>query len=127
VAKGASSKRNCGLSEAKKRLLDARQFLEAAEFVESSDVVATNAIHSAIAAADALTCFSLGERSNDGNHKSAVTLLRKVDAKSATLLKRALDLKTKAGYESEDISIADAKACIRRATSLISVAERKLR
>ena len=88
--------------------MDARQFLEAAKLLDAPHVIATNAIHVAIAAADAITCHALGERSNDGNHVSAVDLLRKVEASLATALKRALDRKTQAGYESTDISSADA-------------------
>jgi hypothetical protein len=104
-------------------MVDARQFLEAAKLLDAPDVVATNAIHAAIAAADAITCHALGERSNDGNHVSAVDLLRKVDASLATALKRALDRKTQAGYESNDISATDAASCVRWAEQLLAVAE----
>ena len=48
--------------------------IKAAELLEAPDVVATNAIHAAIAAADAIACYSLGERSGDGNHAAAVEL-----------------------------------------------------
>ena len=75
-------------------------FLEAAKLLDAPDVVATCAIHAAIAASDAITCHALGERSNDGNRGSAVDLLRQVDAKLATALRRALDRKTQAGHES---------------------------
>lgn len=44
---------------------------------------------------------------------AAVELLRKVDAKLSASLKRALDRKTQAGYESVDISAADAASCVR--------------
>jgi HEAT repeat protein len=80
-------------TRAEQRLVDARQFLEAAELFDAPDVVATCAIHAAIAAADAITCHALGERSRDGNHVSAVDLLRQVDSKLSTSLKRALDRK----------------------------------
>lgn len=90
-----------------------RQFLEAAEPLDAPDVVATCAIHAAIAAADAITCHALGERSSDGNHVSAVDLLRHVDTSLATELKRALDRKTQAGYESADVSTSDAMSCVR--------------
>ena len=92
----------CDAQQARQRLIDARQFLEAAKLLDAPDVVATNAIHAAIAAADAITCHALGERSNDANHASAVELLRRVDAGLATALKRALDRKTQAGYESPE-------------------------
>ncbi len=99
MARFKGSVKKCGLKEAKKRLVDAKEFLEAAEILESCDVVATNAIHGAVAAADAITCFSLGERSKDGNHQSSILLLNKVDSKLGSLLKRALDLKTKAAMK----------------------------
>jgi hypothetical protein len=100
--------------------------LEAAELLDAPDVVATNAIHAAIAAADVITCFALGERSSDGNHVSAVDLLRQVDASLATTLKRALDRKTQASYESADISEADATSCVRWARQLLVAAEARL-
>ncbi len=113
--------KRCGVDDARKRLADARQFLEAAEILDSPDVVATNAVHAAIAAADAITCHALGERSK-GAHQLAVRLLAKVDNELSTALKRALAIKTKAAYESSDVSDSDAKACMRRAQSLVAAA-----
>ena len=112
-AKGA--RKPCDLQQARQRLVDGRQFLEAAEILDAPDVVATNAIHHAIAASDAITCHALGERSSDGNHVSAVDLLRKVDVRLSTALKRALDRKTQAGYESADISVAHVASCVKQA------------
>ena len=103
-----------------------RQFLEAAQLLDATDVVATCAIHAAIAASDAITCHTLGERSSDGNHVSAVELLRRVDSKLATSLKRALERKTQAGYESVDVSAADAASCVRWAEQLLAAAEARL-
>jgi hypothetical protein len=123
-AKGA--RKPCNAQQARQRLVDARQFLEAANLLDAPDVIATCAIHAAIAASDAVTCHALGERSSDGNHVSAVDLLRHVDAKLATTLKRALDRKTQAGYESVDISAADAANCVRWAEQLLAAAEARL-
>jgi hypothetical protein len=120
------TRKPCDLRQSRQRLIDARQFLEAAELLDAPDVVATCAIHAAIAAADAITCHALGERSGDGNHVSAVELLRQVDAKLATSLKRALDRKTQAGYESVDISAADAASCVRWAEQLLAAAAVRL-
>ena len=114
------------MQQARRRLVDARQFLESAKLLDAHDVVATCAIHAAIAAADAIACHALGERSNDGNHTSAVDLLRAVDSKLATALKRALDRKTQAGYESVDISAAAAANCVKWAEQLLAVAESRL-
>ncbi len=99
MTRSKGSRKPCDDQQARQRLVDARQFLEAAKLLDAPDVVATNAIHAAIAAADVITCRALGERSNDGNHMSAVELLRKVDSRLATALKRALDRKTQAAYE----------------------------
>jgi hypothetical protein len=123
VSRAKGSRKPCDVQQARQRLIDARQFLEAAELLDAPDVVATCAIHAAISAADAITCHALGERSSDGNHVSAVDLLRQVDASLATALKRALDRKTQAGYESIDISRADATSCVRWARQLLSAAE----
>ena len=114
------------MQQSRQRLVDARQFLEAARLLDAPDVVATCAIHAAIAAADSITCRALGERSGDGNHRAAVDLLRRVDAVLATALKRALDRKTQAGYASEDLSVADAQACVRWAEQLLQAAEARL-
>ena len=123
MSRGKGARQSCDARQARQRLVDARQFLEAAELLDAPDVVATCAIHAAIAAADAITCHALGARSSDGNHASAVDLLRQVDARLATALKRALDRKTQAGYESADVSAADAKSCLRWARQLHSAAE----
>ena len=112
--------------DARQRLVDACQFLEAAELLDASGVVATNAIHAAIAASDAITCHALGEGSFDRNHLAAVELLRRIDSKLATSVKRALDRKTQAEYEGTDISRADAASCVRWARQLVRAAESRL-
>jgi hypothetical protein len=126
MSRSKGARKPCDVQQARQRLVDARQFLEAAELLDAPDVVATCAIYAAIAAADVITCHALGERSSDGNHVSAVDLLRRVDAKLATARKRALDRKTQAGYESVDISKADAASCVRWARLLLAAAEARL-
>jgi hypothetical protein len=117
----------CTVPDAKARLLDAEAFLEAARGAKNHDVIATNAIHSAIAAADAICCVALRERSADGNHAAAVSLLARVDPKLATALKRALDRqKTQAAYESRDVAASDPTACVCQATTLINAARDRL-
>jgi hypothetical protein len=126
VSRAKGSRKPCDVSQARQRLLDARQFLEAAELLDAPDVIGTCAIHAAIAASDAITCHALGERSSDGNHTAAVDLLRRVDSALASALKRALDRKTQAGYESTDLSAGDAKSCVRWARQLVEAAEARL-
>jgi hypothetical protein len=103
-------------------LHDAEAFLDTAEMATDADVVATNAIHAAIAAADAICCVALRERCADGNHTVAVELLARVDTKLAATLSRALNRKTQAAYESRDVTTKDAAACVRQATTLIEAA-----
>ena len=126
MTRAKGNRKPCDVLQARQRLVDARQFLEAAELLDAPDVVATCAIHAAIAAADAITCHALGERSSDGNHISAVDLLRQVDASLSTALKRALDRKTQAAYESVDVSPSDATSCVRWARQLVSAAQARL-
>jgi hypothetical protein len=126
MSRPKGTRRPCDAHHARQRLVDARQFLEAAELLDAPDVVATNAIHAAIAASDAITCYALTERSNDGNHGAAVDLLRQVDPSLATTLKRALDRKTQAAYESNDISSSDATNCMKWAKQILAGAEARL-
>jgi hypothetical protein len=108
--------------DAKARLRDAEAFLDAAAWSRNSDVIATNAIHAAIAAADAICCVALRQSSADGNHGAAVALLAEVDKPLAAALRRALDRKNQAAYEARDLADADAQACVRQATALIEAA-----
>jgi hypothetical protein len=126
VSRPRGAQRSCGLVESRARLVDARQFLEAAELLEAPDVIATNAIHAAISAADAITCHGLARRSADGDHQSAVALLAQVDRQLAATLGRALERKTQAGYESDDISAREAASCLRWARQLVEAARARL-
>jgi hypothetical protein len=109
-------------ADARARLTDAEAFVEAATIATNPDVKATNAIHAAIAAADAICCIALRERSADANHTAAVELLAQVDARLSVTLNRALSRKTQAAYESRDISATDAAACVHQATALMEAA-----
>jgi len=119
-------RRPCGPVDATARLHDAEAFLEAAETTADPDVKATNAIHAAIAAADAICCAALRERSADDTHTAATDLLASVDPGLANHLGRALARKTQAAYESRDISASDAAACVRRATTLLAAARARI-
>ena len=55
MSRSRGSRKPCDAQQARQRLVDARQFLEAAKLLDAPDVVATNAIHAAIAAADAIS------------------------------------------------------------------------
>ena len=116
----------CSLADARARLQDAEVFLEAAEIATDPDVVATNAIHAAIAAADAVCCVGLGERSADGNHAAGVRLLARVDTRLAGALGRALNRKAQAAYEPRDIAAKGAAVCVRQAEALIEAARSRI-
>ena len=112
----------CTTADAKARLHDAEAFLDTAEAAADPDVKATNAIHGAIAAADAICCFALRQRSADATHAAAIDLLRTVDAQLAGTLARLLGRKQQAAYESRDVSAKDAATCVRQATRLVDAA-----
>ena len=126
-APSGGRRRECSPSDARQRLHDADAFLEAALRASDPDVKATNAIHSAITSADAICCVALGRRSADGNHVAAAQLLSIVDRRLSTALRRAIDRKTQAGYESRDISAQDAESCVRQATMLLEGARARVR
>jgi hypothetical protein len=117
--RSAGRRMPCTVADAKARLHDAEAFHEAAETAKDPDVIATNA---AIAAADAICCVALRERSADGNHSAAVELLGDVDKTLAASFRRALDCKNQAAYEARDIAVSDARACVRQASLLIEAA-----
>jgi hypothetical protein len=126
VSRATGRRTPCTVADARARLHDAESFLEAASAITNPDVIATNAIHAAIAAADAICCVSLQERSADGNHTAAIDLLSKVDKSLGTALRRSLDQKNLAAYEARDISASEAKSCVRQATTLITAARARL-
>ncbi len=116
----------CGVADAKARLHDARAFLRTAQAADDADVVATNAIHAAIAAADAICCVALGSKSASGDHRDAVAHLSKVDPTLGGHLDRCLSRKTQAAYETRDVSTRDANLCVRHAAALVAAAQERL-
>jgi len=126
MARAKGSPRPCGRDDARARLEDARGFLEVAGLTDNNDVRAANASLAGIAAADAICCLALRERSADADHTAAVALLRRVDARAASILARLLDIKTQASYESRDVTAQRATAAVEQATRLVTVAETRL-
>lgn len=126
TARPTGRRQPCTVADARARLKDAEGFLEAAGLTTNADVKATNAIHAAIAAADAICCVALRERSADGNHAAAVELLGQIEPRFAAALTRALSRKTQAAYEARDVSKADAAACVRQATTLLEAARARV-
>jgi len=116
----------CTVTDARARLHDADAFLEAAATATDADVVATNAIHAAIAAADAICCVALRERATGGNHAAAVALLGRVDADLASALSRSLSRKTQAACESRHVTAREAAAGVRQAGALVAAARSRV-
>lgn len=125
-ARSAGRRAPSTVADARARLHDAEAFLEIAEIATDADVVATNAIHAAIAAADAICCIALRERSADGNHAVATDLLSRIDSTYANALGRCLNRKTQAAYESRDIATKDAATCLRQADALVEAARTRM-
>jgi hypothetical protein len=115
-------RRPCTVADAKARLHDAEAFLEVAQSARDPDVAATNAVHAAIAAADAICCVAMRERSADGHHATAVGMLGEIDTTLAAALRRAVDHKNQAAYEARDITATDANTCVRQAATLVEAA-----
>lgn len=124
--RAAGRRTPCTVADARARLHDAEAFLEVAEIATDADVVATNAIHAAIAAADAICCVAVRERSADANHAAAVDLLSRIDSALANALSRCFNRKTQAAYESRDIATKDAATCVRQAVVLIEGARSRV-
>ena len=114
--------RPCTIADARARLREAEAYLDAAQPVGDPEAIAANAIRAAMAAADAVCCVALRERSADGSSLAAVGLLSRVDRSQSAALKRALDRQTQAAYESREISVSDAKMCLRQAALLLDAA-----
>ncbi len=117
----------CDLAHARARLAKARQFATVAAAAEGDaglrSAEASNLIESGIAAADAICCVRLGERSNDANHAGALGLLRRADAGAARRLQVLLGMKTAVQYGAEDPSGSRLAAARRAAAALLEVAE----
>lgn len=119
---GRSRQRPGTIAEARARLRDAEQSLDAAQPVNEPAVIAAHAIRAAFAAADTVCCVALRERPAADDPVAAIGLLARVDKKLSAALKRALDRSTQAAYESRDISVSDAKVCLRQAALLLEAA-----
>jgi len=121
-AAASPSRRPGTVAAARARLRDAERSLDAAQPVNDPAVIAAHAIDAAIAAADAICCIALRERPADGDPLAAIGLLSRIDKQLSAALKRALDRSAQAAYESRDISVSDAKVCLRQAALLLEAA-----
>jgi hypothetical protein len=134
MARRSSRIQPCSAREARNRRSHARKFLEVAEISASerdhdpeyASVAAALAVLAGIAASDAASCKSLGERSRSADHHDAETLLRQIipgGAVAAKHLRKLIDLKDAAHYGFLDVSGAELRQALRRARSLLDFAD----
>lgn len=110
------------VADARASLQEAVTEFEAAESATDPDVIMTHAIAAALAAADAVCCVALRERPAGASPQAGLELLGRVDKKLAAALQRALDRQAQAAHESRDISVSDARTCLRQAESVLEAA-----
>lgn len=89
-------------------------------------VAAALAVLSAIAATDAICGIRLGRFARGQDHQQAATLLETVDLPDRALpakLRRLLDAKDRAHYSPQLMSGSDARALVRLARQIVTVAD----
>lgn len=127
---------SCSRADAQHRFREASAFLDAARAADQArgpqwrTVTVSNAVRAGIAAADAICCAKLGQRSSSSEHRDALTLLGTVAPEGtdgAKALRTLLDLKGKADYLPVSPSTTESQMALRRATWLVETAERVIR
>lgn len=129
-AKGRT--RQCGPTEAKKRLADAEKYLEMAQLVESeadyppsATVAAGLAVLAAIAASDAASCAALGVSSRSQDHGDAGALLERISPGGEGASKefgRVIGKKDLAHYSFLPLARGELKTVMRATQKLVAFA-----
>lgn len=126
MSRGAGRRKPCNVADARARLAKAEQFLAVARLAEAGagmrSAEASLLVDAGIAAADAICCVRLGQRSADGNHAAAVELVAGVDLEAAKRLRTLLSLKSQAQYDTDDPSAQKLTAARRAAQALVATA-----
>ncbi|MGH9024472.1 MAG: HEPN domain-containing protein [Acidimicrobiia bacterium] len=108
----------------------AGEYLSAATSELDADrpIAATSlAIHAGINAADGVTGMRLGQRAAGQDHEEALVLLRTAGPDGTAVAKelaRLLPMKTRAEYEPNEVSRADASKAVEHARRIVEVARR---
>lgn len=113
------------LQQAEAHLLVAQLCLDDKDELATPSVAASLAILAGIAACDAACCARLGRRARGQDHTQAVDLVRTVaphGAELAKCLNEVLSAKDQAHYGLLLVTPAKARALVRRAERLISLA-----
>lgn len=129
---GAS--RRADLQEALEYLEAAHEFQAAAEASAAAGrwrAAGLDAIHAAIAAADAVCVFEVGERSSSSSHDDASGLLARSGApgarEKAEQLTAVLELKSQVAYESGLVKRSSAEVLLKRSRRLLDWAHELLK
>lgn len=123
----------CGRTQAKNRLDVAKQYQELAHLKSDEDTgaarnaAAGNAVLAGIAAADAICCLRLGQRSSSSDHTDAIALLAKVDKKLAQDFSILIGDKPTSHYGDSFIGTQSLKRCLRAMDHLVQVASEDVR
>ncbi|ULP48360.1 hypothetical protein [Mycolicibacter virginiensis] len=120
-----AGRRNCDSVVTAGRLSKANEFFDAAEHLgkEMPNAAGDLYVDAGIAASDVICCVRLGEHSNTGNHSEAVALLKQADSGSERHLNTLLNLKNKAAYMHQDLTVAELKKMNRAAEYLVEAAK----
>ena len=130
-----SRRANCGPADARERVEYAIEQLALAEIGQPWPTTAARkasgaaAVLAAIAAADAISCLRLGQRSRDADHRAAVQLITSVQPEGTTLAKSlriALDAKDPMHYATDYLTPERHTAVPRAARTLVDSAQRML-
>lgn len=132
MTRGGRRTAPCDRAYAEERFDKAQAFALAAEldpFSESGplrSVAVSNAVLAGVAAADAICCYCLGNRSASSHHHDAVALLREtpgIGQDSAYHLRMLLSVKYRAQYDNRNPNLSETKRALRSMKSLLHIAE----
>lgn len=118
----------CEKGAAQSRLNIAREYQDLAHSKSdpgtgaARNAIVGNAVLAGIAAADAVCCARLGERSTSADHSDAVILLERVDPVLAQKLSTLIGNKPTSHYGENFISIETLRSCLRAMDQLILAA-----
>jgi hypothetical protein len=130
-----SRRANCGRAEARERVEYAVEQLILAEIghpwpsTAARKASGASAVLAAIAAADAICCLRLGQRSRDADHGAAAGLIATVQPEGTDLAKSlriSLDAKDPMHYATDYLTPERHTSVLRAASALVTAAQRML-
>lgn len=123
-----AGQRNCDAVVTEGRMSKANEFFDAADHLgdEMPNAAGDLYVNAGIAASDVICCVRLGMHSNTANHSEAIALLKRADSGSERHLNTLLNLKNKAAYTHQDLTVAELKKMNRAAEHLVEAARQTL-